>query len=438
MKPPVIYLNCHDVGRLIQPYGHAVPTPHLQRFAEQAVFFRNAHTVAPTCSPSRAGLLTGRYPHQVGMLGLAHRGFELNDYSQHLARRLSAEGYLTALSGLEHVGAMESEQGAAFYDEHLSKDCRAPKVTFEGKDECCARQAARFIKEHAEEARPFYLECGLFYPHRPYPRVSAETVPGEARVPAYLPDTPQVREDMRAYTEAMRVADKNLGIIFEVLRGTGLDKRAIIIVTTDHGPAFPWAKCNLNDQGTGVMLMMRLPEMKHAVQVEAMVSQLDILPTIYDVLALPKDERFEGVSLLPLITGKREHAHEEIFSEVTYHAAYEPMRSVRTDRYRYVRRFAENWGHPVMPNIDDGPSRRSLMSSGVRDMQLEAEALYDLHFDPMERRNLVADPMHAAVLRDMRARLENWMIRTGDPLLKGPVAIPEGATVTPHTALDLT
>ena len=82
-RPNILYIHSHDTGRYIQPYGHAVPTPHLQKLAEQGTLFRNAHTVAPTCSPSRAGLLTGIYPHQNGMLGLAHRGFNLNDYDKH-------------------------------------------------------------------------------------------------------------------------------------------------------------------------------------------------------------------------------------------------------------------------------------------------------------------------------------------------------------------
>lgn len=437
MKPPVIYINCHDAGRLIQPFGHALKTPHLQRFAGESVFFRNAHTVAPTCSPSRAGLLTGRYPHQVGMLGLAHRGFALDDYSQHLASRLSKAGYLTALSGLEHVGAMTGREGAPVYDLNLSTHCKGTAGGFEGKDRCCAEAAARFIEEQAGQSKPFYLECGLFYPHRPYPRVAAETSPGSPRPPAYLPDTPRTREDMRAYAAALQAADGCFGIVLDALRKTGLDRRAIIIVTTDHGPAFPWAKCNLNDPGTGVMLMMRLPGVDKPVQTDALVSQLDILPTIHEALGLPADKRFEGVSLLPLIKGEQPRLHEEIFSEVTYHAAYEPMRSVRTGRYRYVRRFADNWGHPVMPNIDDGPSRQELLSAGIRDMQVAPEELYDLAFDPAERRNLVHDPMHASVLGDMQGRLLRWMERTGDPLLKGPVPAPAGATVTPHTELDI-
>jgi len=77
-RPNILYLHSHDTGRTIQPYGHAVATPHLQRLADQGVLFRRAFCAAPTCSPSRAALLTGQCPHSSGMLGLAHRGFRLN------------------------------------------------------------------------------------------------------------------------------------------------------------------------------------------------------------------------------------------------------------------------------------------------------------------------------------------------------------------------
>ena len=84
----VLYLHTHDTGRVISPYGYAVETPRIQEFCEDAMFFQQAFCVAPTCSPSRAGLLTGTYPHQNGMLGLAQRGFHV-DGSRHLARLLA-------------------------------------------------------------------------------------------------------------------------------------------------------------------------------------------------------------------------------------------------------------------------------------------------------------------------------------------------------------
>ena len=98
-RPNILYIHSHDTGRYVQPYGHAIPTPNIQRLAEQGVLFRKAFCAAPTCSPSRASLLTGQYAHCNGMLGLAHRGFSLYDYKQHLIHTLRKEGYKSALIG---------------------------------------------------------------------------------------------------------------------------------------------------------------------------------------------------------------------------------------------------------------------------------------------------------------------------------------------------
>ena len=97
-RPNILYIHSHDTGRYVQPYGHAIPTPHIQRLAEEGVLFRKAFCAAPTCSPSRASLLTGQHAHNSGMLGLAHRGFKLNDYKQHWLYTLRGLGYHCASS----------------------------------------------------------------------------------------------------------------------------------------------------------------------------------------------------------------------------------------------------------------------------------------------------------------------------------------------------
>src|SRR5210317_215070 len=94
-RPNILYIHSHDTGRYIQPYGHAIATPNLQKLAEEGFLFRQNFCINPTCSPSRAALLTGSYPHENGMTGLAHRGFSLHDYSQHLVHTLRVAGYLT-------------------------------------------------------------------------------------------------------------------------------------------------------------------------------------------------------------------------------------------------------------------------------------------------------------------------------------------------------
>src|ERR1044071_684549 len=104
-RPNILYIHSHDSGRYLQPYGHAIPAPNLQRLANQGVLFRQAFNAAPTCSPSRASLLTGMCPHSNGMFGLAHRGFVLNDYKKHIIHTLRSAGYRSTLIGLQHIAA---------------------------------------------------------------------------------------------------------------------------------------------------------------------------------------------------------------------------------------------------------------------------------------------------------------------------------------------
>ena len=126
-KPNIIYLHSHDSGRYLQPFGHAVPTPNLQRLAGEGVLFRRAFSAAPTCSPSRAALLTGQCPHRNGMLGLAHRGFRLNDYNKHIVHTLRPAGYRSVLAGLQHIAVDPKTIG---FDEILQpKSTAAANVT---------------------------------------------------------------------------------------------------------------------------------------------------------------------------------------------------------------------------------------------------------------------------------------------------------------------
>jgi hypothetical protein len=139
----------------------------------------------------------------------------------------------------------------------------------------------------------------------------------------------------------------------------------------------------------------------------------------------------QGKSLLPLLKGDTKELHDTVFAEVNYHAAYEPKRSARTERWKYIRRF-DGRTTAVLPNCDDGLSKQLWLKNGWQTEPLERpEDLFDLMFDPCEQNNLAGDPAHAAVLRDMRGRLDGWMRQTNDPLLKGPVPLPPGARTTP-------
>lgn len=418
-RPNIIYLHSHDTGRYIEPYGYGLRSPHLQRLADTGVTFRRAFCAAPTCSPSRASLLTGQCAHSTGMLGLAHRGFRLDDPSQHLATTLRDAGYDTVLAGLQHVTKDDpSELGYT----------RVPRSEKRDSQET-VRIAVDTIRQAADHpGRPFFLDAGFFETHRPFPSATPESSRFMAS-PSPLPDTPRVRQDMADYQRMLTDLDNAYGAILDELDESGLAGNTLVIATTDHGIAFPWMKCNLTDHGTGVLLIVRGPGGFSGGQVnDALVSHLDLFPTICDIADIDHPDWLQGRSMLPLLKGKTEAIRDELFAEVTYHAAYEPQRMIRTDRYTLIQRFGDH-RTPVLPNLDDSPSRDVVLEHGYADVDLPNVALYDNMLDPQQRRNLANMPIHQATRDGLLARLERWMQETDDPLLNGEVPIPPGGRV---------
>ena len=176
-----------------------------------------------------------------------------------------------------------------------------------------------------------------------------------------------------------------------------------------------------------MLLIVRGPGGFHGGRVsDALVSQVDLYPTICELAGVPAPEWVQGRSLLPLVRRETDEVNDAVFAEITFHAAYEPQRAVRTRRYKYIRRFDNGHDGPVLANIDDSPSKDLLIAHGLADRRLPAEELYDLVFDPQEAANLAGDPAYTGVLAELRTRLERWMESTDDPLLAGSVEPEEG------------
>jgi arylsulfatase A-like enzyme len=414
----ILYLHSHDSGRYLSPYGYPVPTPNLRRLAADGVVFRRAYSAAPTCSPSRASLLTGQCAHQNGMLGLAHRGFGMTDYRRHIVHTLRDAGYRSILAGLQHVAARPEQIG---YDRILHP------ATTQAAD--VAPQAAAFLD--SKPSGPFFLDCGFFETHREYPKPTPDDDPRYIQPPAPIPDTPATRADMAGFHASARNLDRGIGQVLEALARNGLAENTLVISTTDHGLAFPRMKCNLTDTGWGVSLILRGPGAYSGGKIsDAMVSHLDIFPTLCESLKIQPPAWLEGRSLLPLLDGRANQIHDEVFAEVNYHASYEPARAVRTGRYKYIRRFGDRHT-PVLPNCDDSPSKSLWLEHGWKERSVPTEELYDLVFDPAEQSNLATSASSLPTLSEMRGRLDAWMKRTDDPLLSGPVPAPAGAKVNP-------
>jgi N-sulfoglucosamine sulfohydrolase len=412
----ILYLHSHDSGRYLQPFGRAVPTPNLQQLAARGILFREAFAAAPTCSPSRAALLTGQCPHRNGMLGLAHRGFSLTDPTRHMVYRLRALGYTSTLAGMQHVA---KDRFAIGYDTVFD-----PPTTEASN---VAALAAKFLG--GKPKQPFFLDAGFFETHREFPEPTSIDNPDYILPPAPIPDTPETRRDMAGFHASARRMDEGIGQILRALKASGLEENTIVVYATDHGIAFPAMKCSLFDTGLGTTTILSGPTPFSGGRVcDAMVSHLDILPTLLELIGAPLPDDLEGKSLLPLLEGKQQQIHEELFGEVTYHAAYEPKRSVRTERWKYIRHFGDR-RTPVLPNCDDSPSKTLWLNNGWKSQDVAEEYLFDLIFDPQERNNLARSPLHKDELESMRGRLDKWMKRTNDPLLHGPVPAPHGAQI---------
>lgn len=419
----IIYIHTHDSGRYIQPYGYQIPTPNLMRLAEEGTLFRNAYCAGPTCSPSRAALLTGMVPHSCGMIGLAHRNFKLNDYSQHLVQFLNQHKYETVLCGVQHEAQKEEMIG---YNKILHKEEKVIDNSIP-KDIINANLVAQYLCERKQ--KPFFLSFGMINTHREYPSISPDINPNYVMPPFPMYDNQKTREDMAAYMTSASIADSCVGIVLSALKENNLEGETFVIFTTDHGIAFPKMKCNLYDTGIGVSLIIKYPGNKLSGHtVDSLVSQIDIFPTICDLINLEKPSWLQGTSILPILKNEKDKVREEIFSEVTYHAAYEPMRCIRTERYKYIC-FYDDHTDPVPVNIDDSLSKEIYIQSGYLNHNREREMLFDLYLDPVERVNLINDPQYTEIYKEMSQRLNLWMEKSKDPLLYGKVKKPDGAII---------
>ncbi|HEX7362013.1 MAG TPA: sulfatase [Bryobacteraceae bacterium] len=429
-RPPnILYIHSHDTGRLTSPYGYAVPTPNLQKLASEGILFRQAFCAAPTCSPSRASLLTGECPHSNGMLGLVNRGFSMTPtgYEHHIIRALRHEaGYYSALVGLQHIAKDPHTIG---YDHvEVIPGNRVMDVT---------PRAVRFIHSHLRGfQQPFWLTVGYFETHRPYHLAAPEDDKRYIAPPKPIPDVPPSRLDMANFHETVRTLDWGVGEVLAALEAAGLAENTLVISATDHGISWPMMKCNLYDGGMGVHLVMRGPGGFTGGKVcDSMISHLDVFPTICELLKISPPAWLQGRSFLPVLRGQSQEINDAVFAEVNYHASYEPKRAVRTKRWKYIRHF-DGRTHPVLPNCDDGPTKTYWLQNGWAKQTVAPEALYDLVFDPNERNNLAGDPSHNATLKKMQNHLGTWMNSTNDPLLHGPVKSPPGARVNPPNQIS--
>ncbi len=407
-------------------YGDpTVKTPVFDRIAREGALFTRAFAAAPSCTPSRAALLTGRYPHQLEEGGVLW-GF--------LPERFPVYTDLLEQAGY-YVGHTRKGWGPGRFEPGGRRRNPAGQVF---------KDFETFLSGRAS-GQPFVFWFGSQDPHRPYEEGSGAASGidlASIRVPPFLPDTPEIRRDLADYFFEVQRFDRELGEMVERLRTLGELDNTLIVITADNGMPFPRAKANVYDAGTRVPFAMRWPgRAKTGLVSNAFISLSDLAPTFLEAAGVTPPDSMSGHSILGVAAGGRAQGRDNVFLERERHAHVRkgnlsyPVRAIRTDEWLYVRNVRpDRWpaGDPEMVfsvgpygDIDGGLSKTLLLERrddpviarffALATARRPAEELYDLRADPGQLINVAAEPKHGAVKARLRHMLDEWMRTTGDP-----------------------
>ncbi len=434
MKPNILLIHCHDLGQYLQCYGvPTVQTPHLDQFATEGVLFERAFCTAPQCSPSRASMFTGRYPHNNGVMGLAHANFawDLHPEEKHLGQLLKESGYRTAGVGVLH----ETNSGwqRCGFDSYDPQSFVEPAVD----------KALERLENLAENNdSPFYMQVGFIEPHRlPQPDRTKDMgfiVPGidpdsekGIWVPGYLDDTSGTLEELAELQGLVHFLDAHVGRLLDGIDELGLRDNTLVIFVTDHGVAMPRAKCSLYDPGLEIALMLRLPAHNGwhgGKRIKHMISNMDMLPSLMELIGEPVPANVQGKSFAPLLEGNEYEPHHTLFGEITYHDYYDPRRCIRTEKWKLIANFS---AAPAFmdPSQSWRPRADTVTPANHAHAYHTHFELYDLENDPWEQENLVGNDSHSEIRDTLMQQLFKHLHDTQDTILDAAVTSPMHTSV---------
>ncbi|MEE8451112.1 MAG: sulfatase [Thermoguttaceae bacterium] len=404
-----------------------VKTPTFDRLARDGVLFPYTYVPAPSCTPCRGGILTGQIPHRLEEGG--------NLWSRLPAKfkcypaLLEQAGYTI---GLERKGWGPG----TLRDTGRTRNPAGPSF----------KNFEAFL-ETVPEGKPFCFWAGTSDPHRGYAKgsgIAAGMDPEDIDMPAWLPDTPEVRSDILDYYVEVQRFDRDIGQRIALLEKTGKLDNTLVIMTGDHGMPFPRGKCNLYDSGSQVPFVVSWPsQVKGGRVVDDFISFTDIAPTFLQAAGLEPLAEMTGRSFLDVLksgkSGRVDATRDKVFVERERHtvcrpdAQSYPSRMIRTYEFLYIRNLRPHlWpaGDPeVYRDIDGSPSKSEVVDRrnepaiapffDLACAKRPAEELYDLSKDPQQIDNVAGRPQYADVQKQLRAELDRWMIETDDPRAKG-------------------
>lgn len=413
-KPNIVIYLGDDHGVLdASIYGATdVKTPNLERIAKLGMVFDRAFIASPASGPSRAALLTAKMPARNG--AEANHTYPKADI-QVLPQLLQENGYEVAAFGKVAHDKMNKTAKFSSYSE--------PKINL-------ANNVKAFFQKRTE-SKPLCLLVGDKRPHVPWTNELLYK-PEDVKLPSYFIDTKETREHRSMYYSDITGLDAEMGKVYDMAKERFGDN-FIFIYTADHGAQWPFGKWNLYDAGIRVPLVVVWPNhIKTNVRTNAMVSWIDIFPTLLDITGSNTPTDLDGKSFANVLKNNKSKFRDYIF---TTHSGdgnrnIYPIRSVRSERYKYIRNLHPEFYHSTHSDIDrrknagaywnswdsiaeTDPKAREIIS---RYYQRPAEEFYDLSADPTEQNNLISKPELAKQIEKMRIMLDKWLKEQGDEL----------------------
>lgn len=435
VRPNILLIVSEDHGPELGCYGDSLArTPVLDQLAADGMRFERAHVVQAGCSPSRASLHTGLYPHRHGQVGLATWGFRLHsDTIPTLPAVLKEGGYRTGIIGKLHV---LPETAFPFDFTAL------PTSNFARKDMAdYAREAGAFMKASAD---PFFLAVNYPDAHSPWPR-QADGLPADPFDPEDVPmlpyfgvDTPALRAVLANHYNSIMRLDTLVGELLAQLEASGKAGETVVIFMSDHGPDLIRGKRTVYQGGLHIPLIIRWPGVIASGSTSrALVESVDLMPTILEAAGSAPVAAVHGVSLMPLLRGQPVSWRQYLYAEYHTHAAapnFNPQRALRDDRFKLIENLCPG---EVNPNFTFtfNPKRYGYDSAAIaaaeaaphiretyERMRIQPRyELYDLSTDPNEFHNLATDAAFASDFRRLVRALEAMRHELGDPLLDASI-----------------
>ncbi len=423
-------LNCDSVGWMGSKVG---ATPNIDAFAKTAYCNANAHSAAPICQPSREAIMTGRVPHRSGGLGFD----PVNADCPTLWESMKAAGYFTVgIHKLPHMAPPGK----------FNWDWRSDAGK---KNEETGRNPPRYFEEVTEgiqrakkEGKLFFINANINDPHRPFYgtdrdkeldgiKIDNEFKPADIVIPPFLDEIPDVRKEVCQYFNSVRRFDQSFGHVIRALQASGEAENTVVVFVSDHGMSFPFAKTTIYQNGTWTPMMIRAPGVsKPMVDHQHVVGNIDIMPTVLDLLGVARPDGMDGRTMLPLLSGSTQADRGHVFTHMTSQVQhlYYPSRCVRTKESAYIFNTWSDGKMRFKNESQSGLTFKAMETAAAKDPKLQArvkqflyrtpEEFYDLKADRGERNNLIKDGERKEEIDRLKALLLAQMKQTNDPLLK--------------------